>query len=94
MKNSKNSALPVWTVSHAKTHLTEVLRRAEEEGPQQIGKRRPCVVVSAKQWHANNPPHKPMGKWLVDNIPRGINLNFDFDRNSEREITFQNSDFE
>ena len=88
MKTSKNSALPVWTVSHAKTHLSEVLRRAKEEGPQQIGKRRPCVVVSAKQWHANNPTHKSMGKWLVDNIPRGVNLNIDIDRNSEIEIPF------
>lgn len=94
MKTSKNNTLRVWTVSHAKTHLSEVLRRAEEEGPQQIGKRRPCVVVSAKQWHANNHTRKPMGKWLVDNIPRGVNLKIDFDRSSEREIPFQNGDVE
>ncbi len=94
MKTSNNRALRVWTVSHAKTHLSEVLRRAEEEGPQQIGKRRPCVVVSANQWHANNPTRKPMGKWLVDNIPRGINLNVDFDRNSDREVLFPNGEVE
>lgn len=94
MKTSINSVFRVWTVSQAKTHLSEVLRRAEEEGPQQIGKRHPCVVVSAKQWYANNHTRKAMGQWLVDNIPRGVNLNVEFDRNSEREIPFQNGDVE
>ena len=94
MKTSKNSVFRVWTVSQTKTHLSEVLRRTEEEGLQQIGQRRPCIVVSAEQRHANNHTRKPMGKWLVDNIPRGVNLNIDFDRNSEREIPFQNDDVE
>ena len=30
----------VWTVAEAKTHLSEILRLAEVEGPQTIGTRR------------------------------------------------------
>ena len=92
MKTSKFSVFRVWTVSQAKTHLSDFFRRVEEEGPQQIGKRCPCVVVSANQWYANIHTRKPMGKWLVDNIPQGVNLNIDFDRDSEREIPLQNGD--
>ena len=88
MKISKNGARSVWTVSQAKTHLSEVLRRAEEEGPQQIGKRRPFVVVPARQWNANSPSRKTMGKWLVDNVPQGVNLNIHIDRKTGREIPF------
>ena len=35
----------IWTVAEAKARLSEVLRLAEEEGPQRIGARKPFVVV-------------------------------------------------
>ena len=35
----------VWTIAEAKARLSEVLRLAEEEGPQRIGARKPFVVV-------------------------------------------------
>ena len=56
----------VWTVAQAKARLSEVLRLAEEEGPQHIGMRRSFVVVPAGVWHANAPTRRPMGQWLVD----------------------------
>ena len=64
----------VWTVSEAKARLSEVLRLAEQEGPQRIGVRRSFVVVPAELWNANAQPAKPLGQWLVDNMPRGANL--------------------
>ena len=94
MNTSNNDARSVWTVSQAKTHLSEVLRRAEEEGPQQIGKRRPFIVVPATQWNANSPSRKPIGKWLVDNVPQGVNLNNHFDRKTGREIPFETGETE
>lgn len=94
MKISDHDGRRVWTVSQAKTRLSEILRRAEEEGPQQIGKRRPCVVVSARRWNANNNPRKSMGKWLVDNVPRGVDLNVHFDRKTGREAPFGNGETE
>lgn len=77
----------IWRVAEAKARLSEVLRLAEEEGPQHIGTRKPFVVVPADDWYAKRPARKPMGQWLVDNMPRGVNLDVP-DRKSRREIPF------
>ncbi len=89
MNSSQGKANRVWTVSQAKTHLSEVLRLAEEEGPQHIGKRRPFVVVPARQWYQRNQFRQPMGQWLVNNLPRGVDLNIEFTRKSVRNIPFE-----
>ena len=78
----------VWTVAQAKARLSEVLRLAEEEGPQHIGMRRTFVVVPASAWYANTPQRRHMGQWLVDNMPRGADLHIPNDRKSRREIPF------
>ena len=78
----------VWTVTEAKARLSEILRLAEEEGPQQIGRRRTFVVVPAADWYAKKPPCKPMGQWLVDNMPRGVTLDVPETRESRRELPF------
>lgn len=80
----------VWTVAEAKTHLSEILRLAEVEGPQTIGTRRPCVVVPAEAWYAKTAPRKPLGQWLVENTPRGTELEIPSRRESGREIPFIN----
>ena len=45
----------VWTVAEAKTRLSELLRRCEEEGPQRIGVRKSFVVVPAELWRVKSP---------------------------------------
>ena len=65
----------VWTFAEARAHLSEVLRRAEQEGPQRIGVRKSFVVVPAELWHSSKKTLKPLGEWLVENIPRDTNLN-------------------
>lgn len=77
-----------WTVAEAKARLSEILRLAEEEGPQRIGVRRAFVVVPERVWQAHSPVRTPMGKWLVENMPRGVNLEIPADRRSRREIPF------
>ena len=77
----------VWTVAEAKSKLSEVLRLAETEGPQRIGARKPFVVVTAAAWEEKSPPRKPLGRWLVENVPRGTNLEAP-DRSSNRKIPF------
>ncbi len=76
-----------WTVSEAKAKLSEVLRLAEQEGPQRIGARRRFVVVPAEVWDAANPPRKPLGRWLLENMPRGIDVELP-DRASKRAVPF------
>lgn len=60
-----------WTVAEAKARLSEVLRLAEEEGPQRIGTERSFVVVPAEAWYGQEQLHeqsqqqsrKPLGQW-------------------------------
>ena len=82
----------VWTVADAKARLSEILRLAEEEGPQRIGTRRPFVVVPERVWEARAPSRPPLGRWLVDNLPRGVNLDIPDRRESRREIPFRDED--
>ena len=81
----------VWRVAEAKARLPEILRLAEEEGPQRIGRRKPFVVVPERAWRERAAaPRKPLGQWLVENMPRGIELELP-DRSREpshREIPF------
>ena len=90
-----------WTIAEAKARLSEILRLAEEEGPQRIGLRKPFVVVPERQWQQRTndlewrrrvPEEMPMGKWLVENMPRGIELELPDRSDPPREIPF--SDWE
>ena len=80
-----------WTVAEAQAQLPEVLRLAAEEGPQRIGVGESFVIV-AEQQPAPAPPRKPMGQWLVENMPRGIDLEIPSRRESGREIPFITAD--
>jgi len=91
-----------WTVAEAQSRLSEILRLAEEEGPQHIGTDRPFVVVPAERWYAHE-KHRvlshqqgriPMGKWLVENMPRGFDLELPSRREPERPIPFLNQENE
>ena len=78
----------VWTVAEAKARLSEVLRLAESEGPQHIGTRKTFVVVPAESWYRSQEPRTHLGRWLVKNIPRGLDWDIPRDRQSERRIPF------
>ena len=78
----------VWTVAEAKAKLSEIFRLAEEEGPQRIGTRKSFVVVPERLWRTQPPARKPLGQWLVENAPRGANLEFHGSRKSRRTIPF------
>ena len=77
----------VWTVAEAKARLSEVLRLSETEGPQRIGTRKAFVVVPVAAWEERRPPVKPLGQWLIENVPRGTNLEVP-DRSSNRSIPY------
>lgn len=77
-----------WTVAEAKARLSEILRLAEEEGPQRIGLRKPFVVVSESEWRERTPERKPLGRWLVENMPRGVDLELPDRHDPPRAIPF------
>ncbi len=84
-----SSSRRVWTVAEAKARLSEVLRLSEEEGPQRIGRRRPFIVVPERVWQERTPEPMPLGRWLVENMPRGANLEIPgLEEESRREIPF------
>lgn len=72
--NASSKPNQTWTVAEAKSRLSEILRLAEEVGPQRIGVRKAFIVVSAGSWYAKTSPRKPLGQWLLRNMPRGIEL--------------------
>ena len=86
MKTSKTKR--VWTIPEAKARLSEILRLAETEGPQRIGVRKSFILVPEKLWQAKESPKKPMGQWLLENMPRGTNLPIPDRREYGREIPF------
>ena len=92
-----------WTLQEAKANLAQVLRLAETDGPQYIradavngrhgGERKDFVVVPADAWQQKNAPEKQtpskhLGKWLVENTPRGTNLQIPSRDAGERAIPF------
>lgn len=62
-----------WTIAETKARLSEILRLADEEGPQRIGLKHPFIVVPERVWEERARPRKPFGQWLVENLPR-VNL--------------------
>lgn len=90
MANSKPGR--IWTISEAKARLSEVLRLSEEEGPQRIGARKAFVVVPERDWRAHTLHCKPLGQWLIENAPRGVDLEIPDRHEAEREIPFLTPD--
>lgn len=81
-----------WRVAEAKARLSEILRLADEQGPQRIGVRRTFVLVSERLWREKAIVREPLGQWLIDNVPRGLNLEIPRERESRREIPFASDD--
>ncbi len=59
-----------WTVAEAKVRLSEILRMASEEGPQRIGAKTTYVLLPEEEWLKLCEPQIPLGRWLVENMPR------------------------
>ena len=83
----------VWTIAETKARLSEILRLAEQEGPQRVGTRNPFVIVPERLWRERAQPASaafptmPMGQWLVANFPRIGELEIP-SRRSDREPPF------
>lgn len=92
MASQEHNPRRAWTVAEAKARLSEILRLAEEEGPQRIGARKPFVVMTEKQWQDQIKAPGPLGQWLVENAPRGEYLEIPRDRRSERSAPFVQED--
>lgn len=76
----------VWSVADAQANLPEVLRLAEAEGPQYIGAGKTFVVAPVEPERDQEEPKLTLGQWLVENAPRGTNLEIPDDEPPEDKI--------
>ena len=68
-KTSRVSEEPVWQLQEAKARLSEVVRRAVEEGPQHVSVRgEPTAVVLSEQAYRDLTSRRPS---IVDHILEG-----------------------
>ena len=65
---------PYWTTEEAQQWLPEILRLAETQGPQGIQTDRAIIRLTAELLPENAANRLPFGQWLVQNMPRGTNL--------------------
>lgn len=87
VSESASAESRVWTIAEAKARLSHILRCAEEEGPQRIGTRNTFVVVPEHVWEEHTEPEIHLGRWLVENMPRGYDLELP-DRSLDRPTPF------
>ncbi len=78
----------VWTIAEARENLPEILRLAEEDGAQRIGDTKIFTLTPEPEQPSEEPHRKSLGQWLVENAPRGTNLEIPRDRGSKRKIPF------
>ena len=57
-----------WAVADAKAKLSEVLRCAKTQGPQRIGTKNPCYVISEEDWRRLTGQKRNVGDWLLENF--------------------------
>ena len=64
----------VWPVDEAKARLSEILRLAEKEGPQQIGVKKTFVVMPRETWEATKMPSMSLGEVIMKFRPNPEDL--------------------
>jgi prevent-host-death family protein len=89
MSSSPEPNHKTWTIVEAKARLSELLRLVREEGPQYIGTKKSFVVISEEEWLSMKQPKKPLGLWLIENMPPIGELELPDRNQPDREIPFQ-----
>ena len=77
-----------WTVAEAKAKLSEVIDRAQSEGPQTITRRgrNAVVVVSADEWERKTKRKGTLADFLAASPLRGSGLEIERPKDLPREI--------
>jgi prevent-host-death family protein len=79
-----------WTIGEAKAKFNEVIKRAQQEGPQRITRsgEDTAVVVSAEEWSRINKRKGSLSQFFADSPLRGAKIEVkrktDLPRNIER----------
>ena len=76
-----------WTVAKAKAKLSEVMERAEREGPQHITRHgeEKVVVVSVEEWERKSKRRGNLAEFFARSPLRGAGLNLKRKKDGPRE---------
>ena len=90
------SAMRQWAVQDAKAHFSEVVKKAENEGPQTISVRgKPAVVmISLEEYRMLTQKEKSILDFFRRSQFCGMNLDLERDKSLPREIDFNWEDEE
>ena len=77
-----------WTVAEAKAKLSEVLKRAQSDGPQTITRhgRRTAVVVAAEEWERKTKRRGNLAEFFAASPLRGSGLKIERIRGRLRKV--------
>ncbi len=78
-----------WQVQEAKNRFSEVMRRAEEEGPQTVTKygQDSVVVVSADDYERMRKGGKDLVEFMQDSPLSDVELEVDRDKSGSRDVS-------
>ena len=77
-----------WGVAEAKAHLSEVIERAANDGPQTITRngRQVAVLVSAQEWERKTKRQGTLADFLAASPLRGLDIDLERVKDGPREI--------
>jgi prevent-host-death family protein len=77
-----------WAVAEAKARLTEVIDRAEADGPQTITRhgRRVAVVVSSEEWERKTKRRGNLAEFFAASPLRDVEIDLERVKDGPREI--------
>ena len=77
-----------WSVAEAKTHLSEVIDRALDEGPQTITRRgrETAFVVSAEEWRRKTRRKGNLAEFFMNSPLRGSGIDLERIHDEPRDI--------
>ncbi|MFB3917728.1 MAG: type II toxin-antitoxin system Phd/YefM family antitoxin [Terriglobales bacterium] len=77
-----------WTVAEAKAKFSEVIERAQAEGPQTITRkgRNTAVVVAAEEWERKTKRHGSLAEFFASSPLRGSGLQIRRVRGGARKV--------
>ena len=77
-----------WGVAEAKAHLSEVIERAANDGPQTITRngRQVAVVVSSDEWERKTKRKGNLAEFLAASPLRGLDIDLERVKDGPREI--------
>jgi prevent-host-death family protein len=83
-----SSANGTWAVAEAKAHLSEVIERAEADGPQTITRhgRRVAIVVSPEEWERKTKRRGNLAEFLAASPLRDVDIDLERVQDGPREI--------